>query len=168
MTDVEAYISAVVRALDAGAALTDAETCAAYGRHTLPDSDHIPSAVLYPDSAAALQVMVRLANDYRVPLFPIGMGRNLGLGSRAPMRSGQVVVDLGRRMNRILEINEELGYCEIEPGVSFNALFEELKRRGDVLMMSPTAGPPDGSVLGNAIDKGGVTPLHRAARNRCS
>lgn len=149
------FLNQIVVALGPDAVATDGETCAAYGRHTLPGGDHVPSAVLYPDSAGAVQTMVRLANQHRTPLFPIGMGRNLGLGSRAPMRSGQVVIDLGRRMNHILEINEELGYCEVEPGVTFNALYGELKRRGDQLMMSATAGPPDGSVLGNSLDKGG-------------
>jgi 4-cresol dehydrogenase (hydroxylating) len=168
MSKVEAFIGAVVKALGADAVATDAETCAAYGRHSLPDADHIPSAVLYPDSTEAVRTIVCLANEHRTPLFPIGMGRNLGLGSRAPMRSGQVVIDLGRRMNRIVEVNEDLGFCEVEPGVTFNALYDELKRRGDTLMMSPTAGPPDGSVLGNALDKGGgAGPLGSHFDNLC-
>ena len=71
------------------------------------------------------------------------------------VRGGQVVVDLGRRMARILEVNETLGYCVVEPGVSFQAMHEDLARRGSKLMISPTAGPPQGSLLGNALDKGG-------------
>lgn len=149
------FVTAVARALGPASFATDAGVCASYGRHTLPDADHIPAAVLFPDSADAVQTIVRLANEYRVPLFPISMGRNLGLGSRAPMRSGQVVIDLGKRMNRIVEVNDDLGFCVLEPGVSFEALYGELERRGGRLMMSPTAGPPDGSVLGNALDKGG-------------
>jgi 4-cresol dehydrogenase (hydroxylating) len=152
---VAAYVDAVEQALGPQSVSTDSEQCAAYGRHTLPVADTIPSAVLFPDSTDAVQTMVRLANEHKAPLFPIGMGRNLGLGSRAPMRSGQIVVDLGRRMNRILEINEELGFCVVEPGVTFDSLYAELERRGSELMMSPTAGPPDGSVLSNSLDKGG-------------
>jgi 4-cresol dehydrogenase (hydroxylating) len=151
----EAFQKAVAERLGPAAIASDPETCAAYGQHTLPGADHIPDAVLYPDSTQAVQTIVELANTHRVPLYPISMGRNLGLGSRAPMRSGQVVIDLGRRMNRIVEINEDLGYCVVEPGVTFEALYAELERRGGGLMMSPTAGPPDGSVLGNATEKGG-------------
>ncbi len=152
---IAAYVEAVTRSLGAQSVSADAEQCATYGRHTLPDADYIPSAVLFPDSTEAVQAMVRLANEHRVPLFPISMGRNLGLGSRAPMRSGQVVMDLGRRMKRILEINEDLGFCVVEPGVTFDMLYTELERRGSTMMISPTAGPPDGSVLGNSLDKGG-------------
>jgi len=168
MSKVETYAAAVASALGAEATTTDARICAAYGRHTLPAADHIPSAVLYPDSTDAVQTMVRLANDYGTPLFPISMGRSLGLGSRAPMQSGQVVVDLGRRMNRIVDINHDLGFCVVEPGVTFDALYAEIKKRGDTLMMSATAGPPDGSVLGNAIEKGGgAGPLGSHFDNLC-
>lgn len=167
-TDVSSFLSAVSEALGPAAIKADEETCAAYGRHTLPDRDYIPSAVVYPDSTEVVQTLVRLANEYCTPLFPIGMGRSLGLGSRAPMRSGQVVVDLGRRMNRLVQVNEDLGYCVIEPGVTFNALYDALKLRGDTLMMSATAGPPDGSVLGNALEKGGgAGPLGSHFDNLC-
>src|SRR5690606_38340327 len=104
---------------------------------------------------ADVQILVRAANRFRVPLFPISTGQNVGLGSRSPIRAGQVVVDLGRYMNRVLEVDETLGYCEVEPGVTFQALYDELRKRDSGLMMSPTAGPPHGSVLGNALDKGG-------------
>lgn len=126
-----------------------------YGEHTLPAADVRPGAVAYPDSTQAVQTMVRLANQFKVQLYPISNGQNIGLGTRSPIRPGQVVVDLGRRMSRILEVNETLGYCVLEPGVSFRAMHEELIRRGSKLMISPTAGPSQGSILANALDKGG-------------
>ena len=45
----------------------------------------------------------------------------------APTSAGQVVVDLGYRMNRILQVNEETCYAELEPGVSFQMLHDELR-----------------------------------------
>ncbi|WP_090705558.1 MULTISPECIES: FAD-binding oxidoreductase [unclassified Beijerinckia] len=152
---LNAFLDVLKQSLGPGAISADSQACREYGHHTLPEADHIPSAILFPSSTTDVETIVRHANSFGVPLFPISMGRNLGLGSRAPMRSGQVVVDLGRRMNRVIEINEELGYCVVEPGVTFNALYEALQSRGSALMMSPTAGPPDGSLLGNALDKGG-------------
>ena len=78
----------------------------------------------------------------------------------APRRSaGQVVVDLGHRMNRILEIDERLGFAVVEPGVSYQAMYDELVRRGNKLMLDVTSGPPQGGMIGNALDKGaGYTP----------
>lgn len=149
------YAAAVAAELGPEAITLSDEVLTRYGEHTLPAPDVRPGAVAYPDSTAAVQTLVRLANRFRVPLFPISNGQNIGLGTRSPVRPGQVVVDLGRRMKRVLEVDETLGYCVIEPGVSFQALHDELKRRGSKLMISPTAGPSQGSVLANALDKGG-------------
>lgn len=149
------FVKTVEEHLGPAAIATGGETLDRYGEHTLPAPDNRPAAVLYPRSTADVQHIVRAANQYRVQLFPISTGQNIGLGSKSPMCAGQVVVDLGRHMNRILEINETLGYCIVEPGVSFQAMYDELQKRNSKLMMSPTAGPPQGSLLGNALDKGG-------------
>jgi 4-cresol dehydrogenase (hydroxylating) len=62
-------------------------------------------------------------------------------------------------MNRILEIDERLGFAVVEPGVSYQAMYDELVRRGNKLMLDVTSGPPQGGMLGNALDKGaGYTP----------
>lgn len=162
------FLDAVTKALgEAAVDRSEAERAAA-GRHTLPSPDLPPPAILYPGSTEEVQTIVRLANEYRVPLFPISMGWNLGIGSRAAIDDDQVLVALGRRMNKVIEVNDELSYVVVEPGVSFNMMYDELNRRGSTLMMSPTAGPPDGSVLGNAIDKGGgAGPLASHFDNLC-
>lgn len=153
--DAAAFIRAAQDLLGKAFVETGRETLADYGAHTLPTPDAPPAAVLYPGATGDVQGIVALANAHRVPLYPISTGQNIGLGSRAPSAPGQVVVDLGRRMNRVLEVNEELGYCVVEPGVTFQAMHEELERRGSGMMISPTAGPPLGSLLGNALEKGG-------------
>ena len=150
-----AFVARVRAELGDDAVTTAQESIARYAEHTLPQGDYTPAAIVYPDGTQAVQKIVRAANEYRVPLYPISNGQSIGLGSKAPVRGGQVVVDLGRRMARILEVNETLGYCVVEPGVSFQAMHEDLARRGSKLMISPTAGPPQGSLLGNALDKGG-------------
>ena len=146
------FANAAAAELGAEAITLGDDVLGRYGEHTLPCADVRPGAVAYPDSTAAVQTLVRLANRFRVQLYPISNGQNIGLGTRSPIRPGQVVVDLGRRMNRILEVNEALGYCVLEPGVSFRAMHDELQRRESKLMISPTAGPSQGSILANALD----------------
>lgn len=168
LRDTAAFLDAVAKSL--GETIVDRREAErmAVGRHTLPGPDLPPPGILYPASTADVQTIVKLANEFHVPLFPVSTGWNLGIGSRAPMNAGQVVVALGQRMNRIIEINDDLSYAVVEPGVSFNMMYEELNRRGSTLMMSPTAGPPDGSILGNAIDKGGgAGPLASHFDNLC-
>ncbi len=152
---IETFFSEVAQEIGHEAVDRTDETCLRYGETTLPAGDRRPAGVLFPASTADAQAIVRAANRHKVPLWPISTGNNIGLGSRAPVATGQVVVDLGRRMNRIVEVNEELGYAVVEPGVTFQALADELVRRGDKLMVSATSGPPLGGILGNAVDKGG-------------
>jgi 4-cresol dehydrogenase (hydroxylating) flavoprotein subunit len=152
---IREFAQAVASELADDAVTVNDEVLDRYGEHTLPSPDVRPGAVVYPDSTQAVQTIVRLANRFRVQLFPISNGQNIGLGTRSPVRPGQVVVDLGRRMRKIHEVNEELGYAVLEPGVSFQSLYDDLQRRSSRLMVSVTAGPSQGSVLANALDKGG-------------
>ncbi|PAP92086.1 FAD-binding oxidoreductase [Mesorhizobium wenxiniae] len=134
-------------------------TVSRYGETTLPGSDNPPPAVVYPGSVDEVVAIVNAANETGTQLFPISNGNNISQGSRAPVGANQIVVDLGRRMNRILDFNEDMGIATVEPGVSYQQMHDELVRRGDRFMVDVTSGPPAGSVLGNALDKGaGYTP----------
>ncbi|KAI1187093.1 vanillyl alcohol oxidase [Nemania serpens] len=127
--------------------------------HILDDEELVPSAMVYPGSTEEVQHVVRWANKYSIPIFPISMGRNLGYGGAAPRVRGSVLIDLGKRMKKILDINPDDYTCLVEPGVSFFALHDEIQRRGyDHMWIDP----PDvggGSVIGNTVDRGvGYTP----------
>jgi 4-cresol dehydrogenase (hydroxylating) len=151
----DGFFAALNHKLGAEALNRSPETLARYGENTLPGGNRRPSAVVYPRSTADVQTVVQAAIAHAMELYPISTGFNIGLGSRSPVREGYVVVDLGRHMNRIVEINDELAYVVAEPGVSFQMLRDELVRRGDKLMLSATSGPPEGGILGNALEKGG-------------
>lgn len=115
--------------------------------------EKIASAAVAPDSVEQVQAIVRTANKYRVPLYPISTGKNLGYGGSAPVLSGSVVLDL-KRMNRVLEVNERNATCLVEPGVSYFDLYRHLQEDGSKLWID-TPDPGWGSVVGNALDRGG-------------
>ena len=152
--NAEGFFAEVAAALGADSVDCAGATIAHYAATTLPAGDRAPLGVVRPGSTAEVQAVVLAARRHRVPLYPTSTGWNLGMGNRAPVADGQVVVDLAARMNRILEIDETLAYCVVEPGVTFKALHEELAARGSRLMMSPTSGPPLGGLIGNALDRG--------------
>jgi 4-cresol dehydrogenase (hydroxylating) len=120
-------------------------------------SQHTPSAVVRPGSPEETQAVVRVANEYGVPISPVSTGKNNGYGGPAPRMAGAVVVHMDR-MNKILEVNEKLGYALVEPGVSYFDLYEYLQANGIKLWLDV----PDlgwGSVVGNTLDRGvGYTP----------
>lgn len=134
----------------------DPAALAVAGRATIPDPKQ-PGALVFPASVEDVATVVALANEFRVPIWPVSKGRNWGYGSATPAIENTVVVHL-ERMNRILEVNEELAYAVVEPGVTYRQLKQHLVQSGSRLWCDCTDGPPDGSVLGNALERGmGVT-----------
>jgi 4-cresol dehydrogenase (hydroxylating) len=120
-----------------------------------PD-ERTASAAVAPDNADQVVELVKIANRYRIPIYPISTGKNLGYGGAAPALTGSVVLDL-KRMNRIVEIDERHGYVVVEPGVSYFDLYNYIQEQGLKLWIDVPS-PGWGSVLGNALDGGvGVT-----------
>ena len=84
--------------------------------HILKQEFFLASAVIAPRNVADVQTIVKAANEYHIPLWPISIGRNSGYGGAAPRVSGSVVVNMGKHMNKILEVNVEGAYALVEPG----------------------------------------------------
>ncbi|KAL2783798.1 hypothetical protein BJX66DRAFT_344626 [Aspergillus keveii] len=125
----------------------------------LDPEDTVSSAAVYPGSVEEVQAVVRWANKFRIPIFPISIGRNLGYGGAAPRVRGSVIVDLGRRMNRVLDIDPDNCTCLVEPGVTFYALYEAIQKRGFKHLWIDVPDLGGGSVIGNTLDRGvGYTP----------
>lgn len=103
----------------------------------------MPQLVVMPRSVEEVQEILRSAHAHRTPVVPYSAG--LGLGTWLP-REGGVLVDL-RKMNRLLEVNEECLYMLVEPGLSYAQLSSELVKRG--LVCSIPDAPPAASVLAN-------------------
>jgi FAD/FMN-containing dehydrogenase len=91
-------------------------------------------------------------------VWPFSRGNSWGYGTKNAVAPGAVVMVL-ERMNRILEVNEELAYAVIEPGVTQQQLYEHLQANHPSLIADCTDSTPLGSVLGNAVERGyGYTP----------
>ncbi|HSY38375.1 MAG TPA: FAD-dependent oxidoreductase, partial [Polyangia bacterium] len=114
--------------------------------------DNTASAVVSPTTVEQIQEIVRIANRHRVPLWTHGQGRNNGYGGPAPRVRGSVIVSL-RQMNRVLEIDGDLAYAVVEPGVRWFDLYEAIQAGGHRLMVS-IADLGWGSVVGNTLDHG--------------
>jgi 4-cresol dehydrogenase (hydroxylating) len=152
--DFSRAIDAFTAALGSDAVLTDETSLREFRDPFEPPAwdDYVASAVLMPESVEEIQAIVRIANEFKVPLWTHGQGRNNGYGGPAPRVKGSVIVSL-RNMNRVLEINEELGYAVVEPGVRWFDLHEAIQAGGHRLMLS-IADLGWGSVVGNSLDNG--------------
>jgi 4-cresol dehydrogenase (hydroxylating) len=110
------------------------------------------SAAVAPANVEQVQAVVRIANQFRLPIYPISTGKNLGYGGSAPNQSGSVVVDL-KRMNKIIEVDPVRCFALVEPGVSYFDLYNYIRER-QLKLWIDCPEPGWGSVLGNAVDRG--------------
>lgn len=115
-------------------------------------------AVVHPTSHEQVVELVRLANREVIALYPVSTGNNWGYGSSLPVTDDAVVVNLSR-MDRVLELDQELGLVKLEPGVTQAKLAAYLEERGLDFLVPVTGAGPEASLLGNALERGyGLTP----------
>ncbi|MBU1694177.1 MAG: FAD-binding oxidoreductase [Verrucomicrobia bacterium] len=139
-------------ALGAEHVLSDARDLVAYEANVSGIRRAI-AAVLRPASTDQVLRVVAVANEQRVPLYPISVGKNWGLGSRLPPQDGAVIVDLSR-MNRIREVSVRHHYAVVEPGVTQRQLYEHLEKNRLPLILNVTGAAADTSLIGNALERG--------------
>lgn len=115
------------------------------------DDSYLGSAVVYPTTVEEVQAVMRVANEHGLAVWPHGQGRG-GYGGPSPRVRGSVQVSL-QRMDRVLEIDEDLAYAVVEPGVRWYDLYDAIEAGGHALQLSiPDLGW--GSVIGNSMDNG--------------
>ncbi len=139
---------------------TDPTTLQPYMKIMVAETEekHKPSAAMYPTTTEEIQAIVHIANKYKTPLWTVSTGKNMGYGSAAPATSGQIVVDL-KTMKKIISVDAELGYCLVEPGVTYYDLQQYLKKNNIPLWVDVPAPSSMASPVGNTLDRGvGYTP----------
>ncbi len=161
-------LRAFASVVGAGNVFSEEQDRVEYSDHFAPEEQaeaHQPSAAVAPETAEEVRAIVRIANQYKIPLWPISRGKNFGYGGAAPVLKGSVILDLSR-MKRI-EVDEKSGTVLVEPGVGFFDLYDYLQEHNIPLWMS-VPGNSWGSVAGNALDRGvGYTPYGDHASRIC-
>jgi 4-cresol dehydrogenase (hydroxylating) len=112
-----------------------------------------PLAVVSPANSAEVAELARIASAHGIALYPVSTGRNWGYGDACAVTGGQVLVELSR-MNRVLQVDTELAYAVIEPGVTQQQLSDLLRDRGTGLWADCTGAGPDTSFIGNILERG--------------
>ena len=92
--------------------------------HAILDRDYfVASVVISPRSTPEVQALMRLCNEFSMPVWPYSTRRNTGYGGAAPRVPGNIALDLGRHIGRILEVNVE---DAVERGVGYTSLDDAL------------------------------------------
>jgi len=104
-----------------------------------------PTGVAYPRDADDLRSVVEFAHQFGIPLIPRGGGTSL-----AGQCVGEgLVVDIGRHMDEILEVDADEGWVRVQPGVVLDDLNRHLESVG--LMFGPDTSTADQCQIGGMI-----------------
>jgi len=113
--------------------------------------DTTPDAVVQPASENELKELMSWAAKNRIPLTPRGKASS-GYGGVLPVENG-IVVDF-YRMKKVLSIDNENLTTTVQPGIVWEGLDHELKKKGLTLLTYPSSYPS--STAGGWLAQGGA------------
>ena len=109
----------------------------------------MPSYAVQPKSSEEISQIIKLADEYRLPVVPSSSGVHF-YGASVPSQGG-IVLDL-KRMNRILEVNELDRIVRFEPGVTWEQAQAEVHQHEGVII-SPLFVHPQRSVVTDYLER---------------
>jgi glycolate oxidase len=127
-----------------------------YSYDATPNFQSMPDAVVSPRNAEEVSEILKICNQYGVPIVPRGSGTNLCAGT-CPTEGG--VVLLFKHMNRVIEIDEENLTITVQPGVITLDLINAIEEKG--LFYPPDPSSMKISTIGGNINEnsGGLRGL---------
>ncbi len=130
--------------------ILDEDKLTEYGKDS-GEISHTPEIVIEAKSSKQIESLLGLANQYRFPVTPRGLGTGLAGGS-VPLYGGVLLSMAG--MNRILSIEEDNLIAIVEPGVLNLDLKKAVRKKG--LFYPPDPASLDtSSIGGNAATNAG-------------
>jgi glycolate oxidase len=103
----------------------DSEILKEYSKDETEDLSYIPEVVVKPKSAKEISEILKLANEFSIPVYPRGGGTGLSGGALALY--GGICLSL-EKLNRIIEIDEKNFQAVVEPGVITQVFQEECEK----------------------------------------
>lgn len=104
-----------------------------------------PIGVVYPKDQKDVQHIVRIANQYGIPLIPRAAGTSLA----GQCVGGGLVVDISLHMNKIIAFNQEEKWIKVQPGVIRDELNNYLKPFG--LFFGPNTSTANRCMIGGMV-----------------
>nr|WP_279326069.1 glycolate oxidase subunit GlcD [Bacillus sp. FJAT-47783] len=128
----------------------------AYSYDATPQFQAMPDAVVAPRNTEEVAQVIKVCNEFKIPVVPRGSGTNLCAGT-CPEEAGIVLIF--KHMNKIIEIDEDNLTVTVQPGVITLQLIEEVEKKG--LFYPPDPSSMKISTIGGNINEnsGGLRGL---------
>ncbi len=94
--------------------------------HDMADYEAVPAVVVKPGTEGETSAIVKLADEFRIPVTARGAGSSL---TGAAVRDGGIILDM-RRMDKVIKIDTVNWLVQVEPGLSLEDLNRALKDEG--------------------------------------
>jgi len=107
---------------------------------------HLPDVVIRPNSAQEISEIMKIANEYRIPVYPRGAASGL-TGGAVPLYGG-IALDL-TLLNKIIEIDEANLMATVEPGVIIADFQNEVEKHG--LLYPPDPASNKFATMGGSV-----------------
>jgi glycolate oxidase len=107
---------------------------------------HLPDIVVYAKTTKEVSLVMKLANEKRIPVLPRGAGSGF-TGGTLPIHGGIVLVLT--RMDKILDIDTENLVAVVEPGVVTAEFQRQVEKRG--LFYPPDPASKEFSTMGGNV-----------------
>ena len=117
-----------------------------YAHDETEDLHYLPDLVLKPGNTLEVSAILKICNQFKIPVTPRGGGT--GLSGGALPHLGGVVLSI-ERLNKIIQIDEENLQVTTEPGVITEVLQDAVKAKGLFY-------PPDPSSRGTCMIGGNI------------
>jgi glycolate oxidase len=117
-----------------------------YSKDETSDAQAFPEAVVKPENAKQVSEIMKLANEYLIPVTPRGLGTGVS-GGAIPVMGG-ILLSL-ERFKRIAEIDRGNMVAVVEPGVITGDLQQAVEREG--LFYPPDPASLDSCSIGGNI-----------------
>jgi len=106
----------------------------------------MPDVVIWPSSAQEVSQILQLANERRIPVYPVGAASGM-TGGAVPLFGG-ISLNMNR-INRIIEIDEANMTSTVEPGVIVADFQNEVEKLG--LFYPPDPASKTFSTMGGSV-----------------
>lgn len=105
----------------------DMESLVSYSYDATPMQQALPDGVIFPASTEQVSAILKVANEYRIPIVGRGAGSNLCAGT-VPLEGGLVMVM--NKMNKLIEIDTENLTATFQTGLNTKQFHLEVEKRG--------------------------------------
>lgn len=116
----------------------------------------IPDLVVRPGTIEEISEVMRVANEFKIPVIPRGGGSAQEGGST--VSNGGIILET-LRMNKIIELDETNGTVTCESGITYVKLMDYLEKKGWKIGIAPSgamAGTPGAHIARPGVGWGNI------------